>query len=261
MTTPNHAPLFQIDDLHVAVEDKPIVKGLSLRLERGEVHAIMGPNGSGKSTLANALMGHPRYTVSGGDVRMNGQSILELEPDERARDGLFLAFQYPTDIPGVSMINFLRRAMTARRGQEIPVRDFRRELNDVLTRLQIDEQFVRRYVNDGFSGGEKKRAEMLQLGLLQPLVAVMDETDSGLDIDALRIVAEGINEFHSDDNAILLITHYQRMLRYVQPDHVHVLIDGRIVESGDASLAERLERDGYEPFFAQTAQREGALTA
>ena len=176
-------PLFDIDDLHVAVEDKPIVKGLSLRLQPGEVHAIMGPNGSGKSTLANSLMGHPRYTLTGGDIRMNGGSILELAPDERARAGLFLAFQYPTDIPGVSMINFLRRAMTARRGQEIPVRDFRRELNDVLSRLQIDEQFVRRYVNDGFSGGEKKRAEMLQLGLLQPLVAVMDETDSGLDID------------------------------------------------------------------------------
>ena len=256
-------PLFDIDDLHVAVEDKPIVKGLSLRLQPGEVHAIMGPNGSGKSTLANSLMGHPRYTLTGGDIRMNGGSILELAPDERARAGLFLAFQYPTDIPGVSMINFLRRAMTARRGQEIPVRDFRRELNDVLSRLQIDEQFVRRYVNDGFSGGEKKRAEMLQLGLLQPLVAVMDETDSGLDIDALRIVAEGINEFHSDQNAILLITHYQRMLRYVQPDHVHVLIDGRIVESGDASLAERLERDGYEPFLnnAPVTAPEGALSA
>ena len=256
-------PLFDIDDLHVAVEDKPIVKGLSLRLQPGEVHAIMGPNGSGKSTLANSLMGHPRYTLTGGDIRMNGGSILQLAPDERARAGLFLAFQYPTDIPGVSMINFLRRAMTARRGQEIPVRDFRRELNDVLSRLQIDEQFVRRYVNDGFSGGEKKRAEMLQLGLLQPLVAVMDETDSGLDIDALRIVAEGINEFHSDQNAILLITHYQRMLRYVQPDHVHVLIDGRIVESGDASLAERLERDGYEPFLnnAPVTAPEGALSA
>ncbi len=253
------SPLFEINDLQVSVADKQIVNELSLTLEPGEVHAIMGPNGSGKSTLANSLMGHPRYRVHGGDIRLNGDSIIELAPDERARAGLFLAFQYPTDIPGVSMINFLRRAMSARRGAEIPVREFRRELNDVLGRLQIDEQFVRRYVNDGFSGGEKKRAEILQLGLLQPLVAVMDETDSGLDIDALRIVSEGINTFHSEENAILLITHYQRILRYVQPDHVHVLIDGRIVESGDASLAERLEQDGYEPFMERT--KEGALSS
>ena len=229
--------LFEIDDLRVSVEDKQIVKGLSLTLRPGEVHAIMGPNGSGKSTLANTIMGHPRYSVDGGSVRMDGDEMLDLSPDERARAGLFLAFQYPTDIPGVSMINFLRRAVSARRGSEIPVREFRQLLNDVLARLQMDEQFVRRYVNDGFSGGEKKRAEILQLGLLQPKVAVMDETDSGLDIDALRIVSEGINTFHSDDNAILLITHYQRLLRYVQPDHVHVLMDGRIVESGDAKLA------------------------
>ena len=230
------------------------MKGLSLTLQPGEVHAIMGPNGSGKSTLANTIMGHPRYAVDGGSVRMDGDEMLELSPDERARAGLFLAFQYPTDIPGVSMINFLRRAVSARRGSEIPVREFRQLLNDVLARLQMDEQFVRRYVNDGFSGGEKKRAEILQLGLLQPKVAVMDETDSGLDIDALRIVSEGINAFHSDDNAILLITHYQRLLRYVQPDHVHVLMDGRIVESGDAQLAERLESDGYEPFIAHVAE-------
>ena len=252
-------PLFEIDALQVAVGDKPIVNELSLTLRPGEVHAIMGPNGSGKSTLANTLMGHPRYTVNGGDVRLNGQSIIEMPPDERARAGLFLAFQYPTDIPGVSMVNFLRRAMTARRGEEIPIREFRQVLNDVLGKLQMDEQFVRRYVNDGFSGGEKKRAEILQLGLLQPLVAVMDETDSGLDIDALRIVSEGINTFHSDENAILLITHYQRILRYVQPDHVHVLIDGRIVESGDASLAGVLERDGYEPFMERT--QEGVLSS
>ena len=246
--------LFEIDDLRVSVEDKQIVKGLSLTLRPGEVHAIMGPNGSGKSTLANTIMGHPRYSVDGGSVRMDGDEMLDLSPDERARAGLFLAFQYPTDIPGVSMINFLRRAVSARRGSEIPVREFRQLLNDVLARLQMDEQFVRRYVNDGFSGGEKKRAEIVQLGLLQPRVAVMDETDSGLDIDALRIVSEGINTFHSDDNAILLITHYQRLLRYVQPDHVHVLMDGRIVESGDAKLAERLESDGYEPFIARVAE-------
>ena len=258
------APLFEIDALRVAVDDIQIVNGLSLTLRPGEVHAIMGPNGSGKSTLANTLMGHPRYTVNGGDIRLKGGSLLDLAPDERARAGLFLAFQYPTDVPGVSMINFLRRAMSARRGEEIPVREFRQTLNQVLAELQIDEQFVRRYVNDGFSGGEKKRAEILQLGLLHPEVAIMDETDSGLDIDALRIVSEGINAFHSDDNAILLITHYQRILHYVQPDHVHVLIDGAIVESGDASLAERLEADGYEPFQtlnAERARQEGLVTA
>ncbi len=248
------APLFEIDALRVSVDDIPIVKDLSLTMRAGEVHAIMGPNGSGKSTLANTLMGHPRYTVNGGDVRMRGASIRDIPTDERARAGLFLAFQYPTDVPGVSMINFLRRAMSARRGEDIPVREFRRRLNEVLAELQIDEQFVRRYVNDGFSGGEKKRAEILQLGLLQPDVAVMDETDSGLDIDALRIVSEGINAFHSEQNVILLITHYQRILHYVQPDHVHVLIDGAIVESGDASLAERLEADGYEPFQQLTGR-------
>jgi len=243
------APLFDIDTLHVKVGDKPIVKGLSLTIGAGEVHAIMGPNGSGKSTLANALMGHPRYTVTGGEVRFNGESILADAPDARARRGLFLAFQYPTDVPGVSMINFLRRAVSARRGEEIPVREFRQQLRMELDGLQMDESFVRRYVNDGFSGGEKKRAEILQLGLLRPTMAIMDETDSGLDIDALRVVSEGINRFRNADNGILLITHYQRLLNYVRPDFVHVLVDGLIVKSGDFSLAEQLEAEGYDPIL------------
>ena len=254
-------PLFEIDDLHVNVGDKPIVKGLSLRVDAGEVHAIMGPNGSGKSTLANALLGHPRYRVTDGDVRFKGESILKESPDKRARRGLFLAFQYPTDVPGVSMINFLRRAVSARRGQEIPVREFRQQLQAALTTLHMDEQFVRRYVNDGFSGGEKKRAEILQLGLLQPEMAIMDETDSGLDIDALRIVAEGINAFHGESNGMLLITHYQRMLNYVHPDRVHVLAAGRIVRSGDFSLAEQLEAEGYDPILEEVAAAEGAIAS
>ena len=247
-------PLLEIDDLQISVGDLPIVKGLSLTIEAGEVHAMMGPNGSGKSTLANTLMGHPRYSVTGGDVRFCGDSILALRPDERSRLGLFLAMQYPTDVPGVSMINFLRRAMSARRGEEIPVKEYRKELNAVLGRLQMDESFVRRYVNDGFSGGEKKRAETLQLGLLNPDLAIMDETDSGLDIDALRIVAQGINEFRNESNGILMITHYQRLLDYVRPDYVHVLADGQIVESGDFSLAERLEAEGYDPILERVAE-------
>jgi len=245
------APLFDIDALHVKVGNKPIVKGLSLTVGAGEVHAIMGPNGSGKSTLANALMGHPRYVVTAGDARLHGESILADAPDVRARKGIFLAFQYPTDVPGVSMINFLRRAVSARRGEKIPVREFRKLLRAELDGLQMDESFVRRYVNDGFSGGEKKRAEILQLGLLRPTMAIMDETDSGLDIDALRIVSEGINRFRGEDNGILLITHYQRLLNYVHPDFVHVLADGRIVKSGDFSLAEQLEAEGYDPILQE----------
>ena len=255
----SETPLFEIDNLHVQVEDKLIVKGLSLIVRAGEVHAIMGPNGSGKSTLASALLGHPRYTITDGDVRFKGTSVLAEPADARARMGLFLAFQYPTAVPGVAMINFLRRAVSARRGEEIPVREFRQQLNSALAALQMDEQFVRRYLNDGFSGGEKKRAEMLQLELLQPEIAVMDETDSGLDIDALRIVSEGINRFHTDRNSILLITHYQRMLNYVKPDFVHVLLDGCIVESGDFYLAEQLETTGYEPYLAGAKTAEGAL--
>ena len=245
--------VLRIEDLHVAVDGKEIVNGLSLAVPSGEVHAIMGPNGSGKSTLANALMGHPRYQVASGRVYLKGEDITELPPQERARRGLFLAMQYPTAIPGVTMVNFLRAALKAVQGRDVPVREFRQRLQEALALLKMDESFARRYVNDGFSGGEKKRAEVLQLGILRPAMAVMDETDSGLDIDALRTVAEGINALRvpaadSGEAAmgVLLITHYQRILNYVTPDRVHVLYKGRIVRSGGSELAAELEAKGYD---------------
>ncbi len=243
--TKNGAAL-RIEDLRVAVDGKQIVNGLSLTVPAGEVHAIMGPNGSGKSTLANALMGHPRYHVSGGHVYLKGEEITALRPDERARRGLFLAMQYPTAIPGVTMVNFLRAALKAVQGRDVPVREFRQRLQEALVLLKMDEAFARRYVNDGFSGGEKKRAEVLQMSILRPSVAVLDETDSGLDIDALRTVAEGINALRGPEMGVLLITHYQRILNYITPDHVHVLLDGRIVRSGGRDLALELEAKGYE---------------
>jgi Fe-S cluster assembly ATP-binding protein len=236
----------RIEDLHVSVERKAIVNGLSLDIPAGEVHAVMGPNGSGKSTLANALMGHPRYDVTDGHVFLNGEEITELGPDERARKGLFLAMQYPTSIPGVTMVNFLRAALKSVQGQDVPVREFRQRLMDALAVLKMDESFARRYVNEGFSGGEKKRAEILQMSLLRPAVAVMDETDSGLDIDALRTVANGINALRNPEMGILLITHYQRILNYVSPDYVHVLYKGQIVRSGGKELASELEAKGYD---------------
>jgi Fe-S cluster assembly ATP-binding protein len=243
--TANGAAL-RIEDLHVSVEGKPIVNGLSLDIPAGEVHAVMGPNGSGKSTLANTLMGHPRYQVTDGHVFLNGEEITELGPDKRARKGLFLAMQYPTSIPGVTMVNFLRAALKSVQGQDVPVREFRQRLMDALAVLKMDESFARRYVNEGFSGGEKKRAEILQMSLLRPTVAVMDETDSGLDIDALRTVANGINALRNPEMGILLITHYQRILNYVSPDHVHVLYKGQIVRSGGKELASELEAKGYD---------------
>ncbi|HEY7466520.1 MAG TPA: Fe-S cluster assembly ATPase SufC [Dehalococcoidia bacterium] len=238
--------VLQIDDLKVAVDGKQIVNGLSLTVPAGEVHAIMGPNGSGKSTLANTLMGHPRYLVTAGHVLLKGEEITGLSPDERARRGMFLAMQYPTSIPGVTMVNFLRAAMKAVQGKDVPVREFRERLQEALAVLKMDESFARRYVNEGFSGGEKKRAEVLQMSLLRPAMAVMDETDSGLDIDALRTVADGINALKSPENSILLITHYQRILNYVTPDKVHVLYRGRIVRSGGRELAAELEEKGYD---------------
>jgi Fe-S cluster assembly ATP-binding protein len=239
-------PLFQTENLHVSVEGKEIVKGLDLVVDRGEVHAIMGPNASGKSTLANAIMGHPRYQVTKGRVLFKGEDVTALSPDERARRGLFLAFQYPRAIPGVTMVNFLRSALRAVRGSDVPVREFRTMLRETMAMLKIDEDFARRYINDGFSGGEMKRAEVLQMGILQPDMAILDETDSGLDIDALRTVAEGINSLMNEDRGMLVITHYQRILDYVQPGFVHVLFDGRIIKSGGPEIAHELEAEGYE---------------
>jgi len=243
--TKNGAVL-KIEDLHVAVEGKQIVNGLSLTIPAGEVHAIMGPNGSGKSTLANTLMGHPHYDVTGGHVYLKGEDVTHLPPDERAQRGLFLAMQYPTAIPGVTMVNFLRAALKAVQKRDVPVREFRTRLMEALALLKMDESFARRYVNDGFSGGEKKRAEVLQMGILKPIMAVMDETDSGLDIDALRTVAEGISALRTPEMGILLITHYQRILNYVAPDKVHVLYKGKIVRSGGSDLAAELEEKGYD---------------
>jgi Fe-S cluster assembly ATP-binding protein len=238
----------EIKDLHVNIGDKPIVKGLTLTVNQGEVHAIMGPNGTGKSTLSKAIAGHPDYTITSGDVLIDGKSILEQEPDERARAGLFLAFQYPSEIPGVTIANFLRAALQARmaEGEELDASAYYKQLYAQMDALKIDRKFTSRAVNDGFSGGEKKRCEILQMAMLKPRFAFMDETDSGLDIDALRIVSEGVNHLRGPDLGVLLITHYQRLLNYIVPDFVHVMYDGRIVMSGDKSLALELEEKGYD---------------
>jgi len=239
-------PVLEIEDLHVSIEGKEIVKGLNLTIASGEKVAIMGPNGSGKSTLTYAVMGHPSYEVTGGSVKLQGEEMLGLPADERARRGLFLAFQYPTAIPGVSVANFLRSAVNARRGKEIPVREFRKELMDQFQQLEVPRAFAGRYVNDGFSGGEKKRLEILQMAMLKPSMAMLDETDSGLDIDALKLVSEGINRVAGEDTGVLLVTHYQRILNYVKPDAIHVYMDGRIVRSGGPEFALELEEKGYE---------------
>ena len=242
----------EIKNLHVSIDGKEILKGLDLTVEQGKVHAIMGPNGTGKSTLAYTLMGHPNYTVTEGEVFFKEQNVLELEPDERARLGMFLAFQYPVAIPGVTVANFLRTAINARRraanpeDKGIPIPEFRKLLKEKMAMLKMDQNFAGRYLNEGFSGGEKKRAEILQLATLNPEIAVLDETDSGLDIDALRIVADGVNALMSKDMGVLLITHYQRLLNYIKPDFVHVMLDGRIVEAGGPDLALHLEEQGYE---------------
>ena len=241
----------EIRDLVVALTatpDKPIVKGLNLTIKTGEVHAIMGPNGTGKSTLSKAIAGHPDYQITSGDVLLDGKSILEMEPDERARAGLFLAFQYPSEIPGVSIANFLRAAVQARmaEGEELDATGYYKRLYGKMDLLKIDRKFTSRSVNEGFSGGEKKRCEILQMAMLEPKFSLMDETDSGLDIDALKIVAEGVNAMRGGDLGVLLITHYQRLLDYIVPDFVHVMYDGRIVKSGDKSLALELEAKGYD---------------
>jgi Fe-S cluster assembly ATP-binding protein len=256
-----------IKDLRVSVEGKLILKGLDLEVKQGEIHALMGPNGSGKSTLAYSLMGHPKYEVEGGEVWLKGQNILELTPDERARLGLFLAFQYPTAISGVSMANFLRTAVNAVRGGEtngngksqvgVPIAEFRKMLTEKMKLLQMDKSFAHRYLNDGFSGGEKKRAEILQMAMLEPEIAILDETDSGLDIDALRIVSEGVNALAGPQMGVLVITHYQRILNYIQPDFVHVMVDGQIVTSGGAELAHELEAEGYDRYVKQGSEASG----
>ena len=240
--------VIEIKDLHVNIGDKPIVKGLSLTVRQGEVHAIMGPNGTGKSTLAKVIAGHPDYQVTSGDVLLDGKSILETEPDERARSGLFLAFQYPSEIPGVTIANFIRAALQARlgEGEELDATTYYKQLYAEMDLLKIDRKFTSRAVNDGFSGGEKKRCEILQMAMLKPKFAFMDETDSGLDIDALRIVAEGVNHLRGPNLGILLITHYQRLLNHIVPDFVHVMYDGRIVKSGGKDLALQLEAKGYD---------------
>lgn len=253
-----------IQDLRVAVADgeKEVLKGVNLTIRQGEIHALMGPNGSGKSTLSNAIMGHPHYTVTGGDILLDGESILELEPNERARKGLFLAFQYPVAVPGVSMANFLRTAVSNIRGYTdqpvpagekqgpigsnlMPMKEFRNEFLRKMDEFNVDRSFAKRYLNEGFSGGEKKRVEILQMAMLQPKFAIMDETDSGLDIDALRVVSDGVNKLAGPNLGVLLITHYQRILNYVKPDHVHVFFDGRVVMSGGPELAYELEQKGY----------------
>ena len=242
----------EIRDLHVSVEGAAdeIHKGVDLTVESGQTHAIMGPNGSGKSTLAYSIAGHPKYVVTRGSVLLDGEDVLSMTVDERARAGLFLAMQYPVEVPGVSVSNFLRTAATAIRGEAPKLRTWVKEVNDSMTELGIDRAFAERSVNEGFSGGEKKRHEILQLGLLKPKFAILDETDSGLDIDALRIVSEGINRVRETGVGTLLITHYTRILRYVKPDFVHVFVAGRIVEEGGPELAEELETSGYERFTA-----------
>ncbi|MEO5533591.1 MAG: Fe-S cluster assembly ATPase SufC [Pseudolysinimonas sp.] len=247
-----------IKDLQVSIEaegvKKPILKGVDLTIEQGEIHAVMGPNGSGKSTLAYTIAGHPRYKVDGGSIELDGENVLSMTVDERARAGLFLAMQYPVEIPGVTVANFLRTAKTAIDGEAPPIRTWGPTLKDAMSALKIDPAFAARNVNEGFSGGEKKRHEIMQLELLKPRFAVLDETDSGLDVDALKIVSKGVNRAHDNTGlGILLITHYTRILRYIKPDFVHVFVDGRVAEEGGPELADRLENEGYDRYLTPTA--------
>jgi Fe-S cluster assembly ATP-binding protein len=241
-------PNLTIKDLHVAIQGKEVLKGIDLEVKGGEIHAIMGPNGTGKSTLASALMGHPRYEVTGGEVTLDGEDLLEMEVDERARAGLFLAMQYPSEVSGVTNSDFLRSSMNAKRGEgnEISLMKFIREMDRKMELLEIDEKFATRYLNEGFSGGEKKRNEILQMMMLEPRIAILDEVDSGLDIDALKVVAKSVNSMRSPTLGVMIITHYQRLLNYIQPDFVHVFMRGRIVKSGGPELAKRLEAEGYD---------------
>ncbi len=264
--------VLSIQNLHVSIQGKEILRGVDLTLRQGEIHALMGPNGSGKSTLSYALAGHPNYEVTEGSITLDGQDILGLEADERAKAGIFLAFQYPTSIPGVSVANFLRHAVTnvrnpARKEGEdlVPMREFRKEMREQMDELGVDQEFARRYLNEGFSGGEKKRAEILQMAMLRPAFAILDETDSGLDIDAVRIVSEGVNRV-AERNAtgVLVITHYERILTYIKPQFVHILFGGRIVENGGPELVQRLESQGYDWIrekYPEAAKDEEALEA
>ncbi len=244
MTTPH----LKIENLHVSIDDTEIIKDLSLEIKGGEIHAVMGPNGTGKSTLAAALMGHPRYEVTKGSITFNGEDLLEMEVDERARAGLFLAMQYPSEVSGVTNADFIRTAINSKRGEgnEIPLMKFIRQLDEKMNMLEMDESFSQRYLNEGFSGGEKKRNEILQMLMLEPQIAILDEIDSGLDIDALKIVSKGVNSMRGPNFGALIITHYQRLLNYIKPDKVHVMMQGRIVKSGGPELAERLEAEGYD---------------
>ncbi len=246
-------PLLAIDDLHVRADGTDIIKGLSLTVDKGEIHALMGPNGSGKSTLANVLLGHPAYQVTRGTVHYKGEDIAEWSADERGRAGMFLAFQYPEEIPGVTVVNFLRAALSNRTGVEYTVLELRLRVMEAMKDLGMDASFADRYLNEGFSGGERKRNEVLQMAVLEPELAVLDETDSGLDIDALRTVAEGVQSLAAPERGFLIITHYQRMLDYITPDVVHVFVDGRIVASGGPELAQRIEDEGYDAFKTEAA--------
>ena len=245
------ATTLEVRDLHATIEGKEILNGIDLVVRQGETHALMGPNGSGKSTLSNVIMGRPGYQITEGTVVFRDEDITALTPDERAKRGLFLAMQYPTEVPGVSVVNFLRTAYQAVKGEQVSALAFRKHMKDQMDRLSVDDAMVNRYVNQGFSGGEKKRNEILQLAVLQPQIAILDETDSGLDIDSLKLVAEGVNELVGPGLGVLLITHYQRMLNYITPDRVHVMMGGRIVQSGGPELAHELEEKGYEGIRAE----------
>lgn len=241
-------PLLTIEDLRVKVVDgdKEIIKGLNLTINKGEVHAIMGPNGSGKSTLSYAIAGHPGYEITGGKILLDGEDVIEMEPDERSRKGIFLAFQYPYEVEGISVANFLRTAVNARLEKDMPIMEFAKKLRSKMELLEMDESFAERYLNAGFSGGEKKRNEILQMHMLEPRISILDETDSGLDIDALQVVSKGVNALRGPETSFLIITHYERILRYIEPDVVHVMMDGRIVRSGGKELAQQLEAQGYD---------------
>ncbi|MCH8128737.1 MAG: Fe-S cluster assembly ATPase SufC [Acidobacteria bacterium] len=245
--------LLVVDDLHAAVEGTEILKGVNLTVAPGETLAIMGPNGSGKSTLANVLLGHPGYLVTSGTVTYKGEDITKLTPEKRGQAGMFLGFQYPQEIPGVSVVNFLRTALSNRTGTELTVLEIRLKVMDALKDLEMDPAFADRYLNEGFSGGERKRNEILQMAVLEPDLAILDETDSGLDIDALKIVAEGVDRLRNDERGIVIITHYQRMLDYITPDTVHVMLDGRIIETGGAELADAIEKSGYDQYRSEAA--------